>query len=91
MVSIHLRLDKELAAQVGYLEKALGFGSVQELIRDLIRRSLEEYERKVMLRKLKLLQGSAKMKKSPLSKEQLFERYSDKDSSKVFRELDLKP
>ena len=91
MVSIHLRLDKELASQINYLGKSLGFGSVQELIRELIRRSLEEYEKKVLIRKLKALQGSAKLKKNILPKEQWFKEYLKKDPSEILRKFNLKP
>lgn len=89
MVSIHLRLNKELAAQIKLLEKQFGFNSVQEFIRAAIRHAVEEYEKKRIIRELKKLQGSAKPKKNRLSKKEWFKEYLKKNPSEIFREFNL--
>lgn len=89
MTSIHLRLDKSLASQINYLGRNLGFSSVQELIRDIIRHSVEEYEKKVLIRRLKAFQGKAAQNKNPLAKEKWFKEYLKKDPSEILRKFNL--
>lgn len=90
MVSVHLRLTKELAESIDGLEKMFGFNSAQEFIRDAIRRRIEEYEKKVLIKKLKDFQGKAKTKTSLMSREEWFKEYSKKNPSEIFREFNLK-
>jgi len=88
--SVHLRLNEELYKQIKVLEKNLGFSNVQEFIRDMIRHVIDEYETKLLIRKLKKLQGSAKLKKNPLSREKMFKAYMKKDPLEIFRKFGLK-
>jgi len=90
MVSVHLRLTKELAEGVSCLEKMFGFNSAQEFIRDAIRRRIEEYEKKVLIKRLKNFQGKAKQSSPLLSREEWFKEYSKKNPSEIFREFNLK-
>lgn len=90
MVSVHLRLTKELAESIGFLEKMFGFNSSQEFIRDAIRRRIEEYEKKALIKKLKDFQGKAKQDSPLLSREEWFKEYSKKNPSEIFREFNLK-
>ena len=89
MVSIHLRLTKELAKQISSIEKQFGFNSAQEFIRTAIRNTVDEYEKRQALRGLKKLYGTAKLKKNRLSKKEWFKEYLKKDPSEIFRKFDL--
>lgn len=88
MVSIHLRLNKELFSQLGFLQNEFGFNSIQELVRDAIRSAIENYEKRVLIHRLGLLKGSAK-EKPALSQTQLFEKYLKKNPSEILRKFDL--
>jgi Arc/MetJ-type ribon-helix-helix transcriptional regulator len=89
MVSIHLRLTKELAKQISSIEKQFGFNSAQEFIRTAIRNTIDEYEKRQALRGLKKLYGTAKLKKNRLSKKEVFERFLKKKPSDTFRKYGL--
>ncbi|MBW3001922.1 ribbon-helix-helix domain-containing protein [Candidatus Woesearchaeota archaeon] len=89
MVSIHLRLTKELAKQISSIEKQFGFNSAQEFIRAAIRNTIDEYEKRQALRGLKKLYGTAKAKKNPPSRQEVFEMLAKKKSSDIFRKYGL--
>jgi len=88
MVSIHLRLNKELFSQLGFLQNEFGFNSLQEFIREAIRSAVENYEKKTLIRRLSLLKGSAKQKQA-MPQKQVFEKYLKKNPSEIFRKFDL--
>ena len=89
MVSIHLRLTKELANQISSIEKQFGFNSSQEFIRAAIRNTIDEYEKRQAIRALKKLKGSVTPKKNPPSRQDVFETLAKKKPSEIFRKYGL--
>lgn len=87
--SVHLRLNAELYKQIKILEQSLGFSNIQEFIKDAVRHTIEEYKDRVIIKRLKALQGNAKSKKNLLSRKKAFEEYLKKDPSEILRKFNL--
>lgn len=57
---VHLRIPATLYADSREIVKQLGFGSIQEFIKDSMRKTVQEYRKQVVLVRLAALKGSAK-------------------------------
>lgn len=65
------------------------YSTKTEFIRGAIRKKLEEWEKKQIIKELKKLQGSAKQKPNPLSRKELFDKFSKRKPSEIFRKYNL--
>jgi len=56
--SVHLRLTGEMVKEFNSIKGALGFSSIQEFIKDSMRKAMLEYRKQVAIRTIRKLQGS---------------------------------
>ena len=57
---VHLRIPKRLYTLCVQIVRENGFGSVQELARESLRKAVSDYENEGAIKRLKALQGSVK-------------------------------
>ncbi|MBD3304150.1 hypothetical protein GF343_03325 [Candidatus Woesearchaeota archaeon] len=58
---VHLRLEKELKKRMNEIVKTGMFANMTEFIRDAIRKSIDEYEKKKAIRGLEMLRGKGRL------------------------------
>lgn len=58
---VHLRLEKELKKRMNEIVKTGMFANMTEFIRDAIRKSIDEYEKKKAIRGLEILRGKGRL------------------------------
>ncbi len=91
---VHLRIPSELYAEGKEVVRHMGFGSVQELIKDALRKAVQDYRKEIALKHLAQMKGSVKGIKR-LTKEERnalaleFIKMSDAERSSLFREFGL--
>jgi Arc/MetJ-type ribon-helix-helix transcriptional regulator len=89
----HLRLEKELKKQIKeFIDLGL-FSNMTEFIKDAIRKNIDEYNRRIIIRRLRENVGSLKGKIKPLSKEEklsLAEEYVKQNPLEILRKFNLK-
>lgn len=58
---VHLRLDRKLKENMNEIVSTGLFANVTEFIRDAIRKSIEEYEKRKAIRGLEMLRGKGRL------------------------------
>lgn len=58
---IHLRIEKKLKDEINEAVKSGLFSNMTEFIRDAIRKSIEDYEKRKAIRGLELLRGKGRL------------------------------
>ena len=58
---IHLRLEKQMKKRMNDVIKTGMFANMTEFIRDAIRKSIDEYEKKKAIRGLEMLRGKGRL------------------------------
>ncbi|MBU1120529.1 hypothetical protein KJ660_01510 [Candidatus Micrarchaeota archaeon] len=88
---IHLRVSDKLYSDSREIVKENGFNSIQEFVREAMRKTAEEFQTKMAIRRLKKLQGSVKGIKRMTKEERnkAFEEYAKKNPSEVFGKYGL--
>jgi Arc/MetJ-type ribon-helix-helix transcriptional regulator len=86
----HLRLEKELKEQIKeFVEMGL-FSNITEFVRDAIRRNIDEYNKRIVITRLRKNMGSLKGKIKPLTKEErikLAEEYAKENALEILRKF----
>jgi len=58
---VHLRLEKQMKKRMNEIVKTGMFANMTEFIRDAIRKSIDEYEKKKAIRGLEMLRGKGRL------------------------------
>ncbi|MBW3002614.1 ribbon-helix-helix domain-containing protein [Candidatus Woesearchaeota archaeon] len=58
---VHLRLEKQMKQRMNEIVKTGMFANMTEFIRDAIRKSIDEYEKKKAIRGLEMLRGKGRL------------------------------
>lgn len=92
--SIHLRVSDEMLKEFNAIKGAMGFSSIQEFLKDAMRKAVLEYRRHAAMRTIKKLQGSVPYIKRPTQKdrEKLVEQFFEEKARgrDIFKEYGLK-
>lgn len=85
---LHLRLEKNLKKQIKDIVDTGLFSNMTEFIRDSVRKNIEDYNKKLVLMKIRTLQYSAKplTKKEKQKREEELKKMTALD---LFRQFDL--
>jgi len=88
---LHIRMPDNLYGKAQRLSEVFGFASIQEFFRDSLRKSVESYEKSMILGKLELLRGSEKNIKRMTKEERnrFFEEFAKADTSDIFRKYNI--
>jgi len=88
---VHLRVSDKLYKDSIEIVRESGFNSIQEFIREAVRKTVEDFQTRMAIRNLRKLQGSVKGIKRMTKEERdrLFEEYAKKNPSEIFRKYDL--
>jgi hypothetical protein len=91
---MHIRMPEQLFLQSKALAKELGFSNTQEFFRNSVRNAIQEYENKILFKKLKALQGSSPPTRRLTHKEReelIYEFLEEKKNGRdIFKEYGLK-
>ena len=88
---VHLRVSDKLYRDSQEIVRENGFNSIQEFIREAVRKKVEEFQTMMAVRRLEKLKGSVKGIKRMTKEERdkLFEEYVKKNPSEIFRKYNL--
>jgi len=85
---VHLRLEKKLRNEIKLITNSGLFSNMTEFVRDSIRKNIEEYNKKLVLMKIRGLQYSAKSL-SEKEKQQRRTNLKNMSNSQLFRQFGL--
>jgi len=84
---LHIRIPENLYGKAKKLSEIFGFSTPQEFFRDSLRKSIENYEKEMIIKKLELLKGSEKKIRRMTKQERnkFFEEFTKKKTLDAFR------
>ncbi len=87
--AIYLRLPESLYLEAENICKIEGFASLQEFVRDAIRKTIERWELKKDIKKLRSMMGTLKHRPTQEEMRKTVEECFNTDTSNIFREFGL--
>ncbi|MBC8501446.1 MAG: hypothetical protein ISS25_04245 [Nanoarchaeota archaeon] len=83
---VHMRIPENLYGKAKKLSEIFGFSTTQEFFRDSLRKSIENYEKEMIIKKLELLKGSEKKIRRMTKQERnkFFEEFAKRDTLDAF-------